>query len=138
SVEEGHLLALLAQPPVYRLELCQEPRLALARVGRLRPLLPEALLRLLKRVLLVAELTAVFLRLARHGHRGQHHQEGDRHAQGGADHATNRPRARRPPRPPRTAPPTMSSRICGTERNTARARPSVSWSSGSSRGAPTA
>src|SRR5262249_39709485 len=141
-VEESDLLPLLGEPAIDGLQLGEQARLALARVSRLGPLLLEPLLRLLERLLLIAELPPVLLlsrRVPRDGGQGdaQHH-EGDERAPKRALHATARPRARRPPSPPRMAPPTIKSKIWGSERNTARARPRVSWSRGSSLGAPTA
>src|SRR6266511_2243368 len=115
-VEDRHLLALLAQSPVDRLEVGEESHLALPRVRGLGTLFLEPLLRLLERMLLVAEVGAVLLLLP---HRGQGEGELEQRAEGdpeGAGHATTRPRARRPPNPPNTAPPAMSKRICGTER----------------------
>src|SRR4030095_14834576 len=126
-VEDGHLLALLAQAAGDRLELGEEPRLALSRVRGLGPLFLEPLLRLLERVLLVAEVSAVLLLLRRRRQGGGEDEEGAEGDPKHPGHATTRPRARRPPRPPSTAPPAISNRIWGTERNTARASPRVSW-----------
>src|SRR5215471_16879496 len=125
-VEESDLLPLLGEPA----------RFTFARVRRLDPLLLEPLLRLLKRLLLVAEFP--ILLLSRCGQGDAQHHEGDERAPERALHATARPRARRPPSPPRMAPPAIKSKIWGSERNTARASPRVSWSRGSSLGAPTA
>src|SRR5215468_157807 len=136
-VEESDLLPLLGEPAIDGLQLGEQARLTLARVRRLGPLLLEPLLCLLERLLLVAELPLVLL-LSRRGQGDAQHHEKNERAPGHALHATARPRARRPPSPPRMAPPTIRRRICGSERNTARASPRVSWSSGSSFGAPTA
>src|SRR5215510_5556923 len=136
-VEEGDLLPFLGEPAIDGLQLGEQARLTLACVRGLGSLLLEPLLRLLERVLLVPELPPVLL-LPHRGQGDAQHHEGDEGAPKHALHATARPRARRPPSPPRMAPPTIRSKICGSERNTARASPSVSWSSGSSFGAPTA
>src|SRR5262252_7399970 len=136
-VEESDLLPLLGESTIDGLQLGEQARLTLARVRRLGPLLLEPLLCLLERLLLVAELPLVLL-LARRGQGDAQHHEKNERASERTLHATARPRARRPPSPPRMAPPTIRRRICGSERNTARASPRVSWSSGSSFGAPTA
>src|SRR5215831_15253264 len=130
-VEESDLLPFLGEPAINGLQLGEEARLTFARVRRLDPLL-----RLLKRLLLVAEFP--ILLLSRCGQGDAQHHEGDERAPERALHATARPRARRPPSPPRMAPPAIKSKIWGSERNTARASPRVSWSRGSSLGAPTA
>jgi hypothetical protein len=76
-VEQRHLLALLAQSPVNRLELSQETCLALPRFCGLRAFLLESLLRLLERVLLVTELRAVLLVLPRRRQSRGQHEEGE-------------------------------------------------------------
>src|SRR5262249_30601708 len=136
-IEESDLLPLLGEPAIDGLQLGEQARLALARVRRFGPLLLEPLLRLLECLLLVAELPLVLLLSRRRQGDAQYH-EGDERAPKRALPATARPRARRPPSPPRMAPPTIKSTIWGSEGNTARARPRVSWSRGSSLGAPTA
>ncbi len=138
-VEDRHLTTLVREALVDGLQLGQERGLALARVGGLGALFLEPLLGLLERALLLTEVGGVFLRLRSRGGRGgeQQRRADDARARETA-HAVARPRARSPPRAPSTAPPAMRSRICGSERKTARARPRVRFRSGSRRGAATA
>jgi hypothetical protein len=78
AVEQRHLLALLAQSPVYRLELGEKARFALSRFRGLGALILEPPLRLLERVLLVPKLRVVFLLLRRRGQGQSQHEEEER------------------------------------------------------------
>ena len=141
-VDRDHLLALLGEPLVDRLQLAQHARLALARVGRLQPLFPELLLGLLQVALLVADVGRA-LALGHLGPGGRGSEQGGRHREGqreppGAGHACARPRASRPPIAPSMVPAPMRASACSGERKVTRSRPMVTGSSGSRRGTATA
>src|SRR5262249_38086809 len=137
TIERRHLFALLGQPAVDDLDLCQEAGLSLARVRRLGALIVESPLRLLEVALLVSEIGPLLLLAAgRRRQRGEGEHETKRSEKQTAHEA--RPLASRPPIAPRVAPPAMTSSIWGGDRKTARCSPSVSGNNGSSRGAATA
>src|SRR5207244_9577115 len=132
SVQPGDVPLLVGQALLDAVELRQDPRPLLARLGGLAPLLLELLLGLAQLSLLGLD-GVVLLRDLGDGRLG-----GERHErEAGEDarpHASGRPRASQPPMPPSSVPASISEiTLCG-RRKVSRATPSVSLTSGSMRG----
>src|SRR5262249_46314986 len=112
-------------------------RFALPRLGRLRALLAETLLRLPEIALRIAQVRWLIPLLCERWRGDSEHHQPDDDACDQSRHERARPLASSPPRAPRTAPPVTSASIWGSEKKTARSRPSVRGSSGSTLGTVT-
>src|SRR6266571_2248917 len=135
DIELRHLTLLFDEARLDLFELGEERGLARPRVGHAAPLLAQLLLRLLELLLLRLE-GIVLPRLAgrRRGERGDE-DGGERDPAPGPRHASLRPRASQPPKPPSSVPATMRSAMWCGRRNVRRGTPSVRLASGSRRGA---